>query len=170
MHAEIFHWFKEILKKNHPELFDSEKILECGSLNINGTVKPFFNYKEYIGVDWQPGREVTCVSLIHEYKDKPDGYFDLIVSTEMFEHDPYWQKSLKRMVDLCGVGGSLILTMATGQREPHELDCAPINNYYQNIVPSKFVRLLKNQAEFELIEPHCPQNREDFFLLAKDKK
>ena len=39
-------------------------VLECGSYNINGTVRDFFDVDFYIGIDWRPGSCVDVVALL----------------------------------------------------------------------------------------------------------
>ena len=108
MHKSVIDWVVYYLASKNRSMFNSDRILECGSLDVNGSLRVFFEDKEYIGVDWRPGKGVDCVSLIHEYRDKPDEYFDLVISTEMLEHDPHWKKSIQRMLDLLKIGGNLI--------------------------------------------------------------
>ena len=169
MHFEIYHWFRDIIKKQYPELFSVDRILECGSLDINGSLQALFNYREYITVDWRCGRGVGYVSLVHEYREKPDGYFDIVISTEMFEHDPYWQKSLTRMLELLRPDGSMMVTMAIEDRDPHELDCSPRSNYYENIDTEEFMAFLENKAKFELLVSSIAREEQDFLLLGKNK-
>lgn len=37
-----------------PHLFDSKKVLDCGSLDINGNNRYLFRGGSYIGIDIQP--------------------------------------------------------------------------------------------------------------------
>ena len=51
----------------------------------------------YIGVDLKPGKNVDIVSKGHEL-NFPDESFDLIISTECFEHDHYYKKTLPNIL------------------------------------------------------------------------
>lgn len=114
--------------------FNVTKVLEAGSLDINGSLRHLFPIaSEYVGVDWREGKGVDVVSLMHEYKGRPDGYFDFVISTEMLEHDPYWEKSLNRMMDLLAPGGTMIVTCAGPGRNQHRLETSPTGNHYQNM-------------------------------------
>ena len=105
-----------------PELLtsvDNEKrVLDCGSLDINGNNRFMFPNFEYIGIDVVEGNNVDIITTIHEY-DEEDGSFDAIVSTECFEHDMYYEKSLQNIVRLLKPGGIFVFTCATTGRPEH---------------------------------------------------
>ena len=133
MHKQVMQFLSSI-KEQHPALFQGTAVLECGSLNINGTPRVFFEEpKEYVGIDWRPGPGVDVVALAHEYNDHPDGYFDVVISTEMLEHDPRWRDSICRMIQLIRPSGSLIITCAGPGRNQHEVYTSPEQGYYCNI-------------------------------------
>jgi hypothetical protein len=113
----------------HMDAFTTAKsLLEGGSMDVNGTAKAFFPAVErFVGVDWRAGQNVTHVGLVHEYKAKHR--FQFVLSTEMLEHDPYWEKSLRRMVDLVDHGGSLLVTCAGPGRKRHRDETSPDRSY-----------------------------------------
>lgn len=83
----------------------------------------------WVGVDWRAGPGVDVVGLAHEFRPltangRPQE-FDLAVSTEMLEHDPFWRESLRRMIEVVRPGGSVLLTCAGPGRHVHEVECAP---------------------------------------------
>lgn len=82
--------------------------LELGSRNINGSVRPLFT-GHYLGVDMVAG---PLVDMVARADDLPiaDESFDVVVSTEMLEHDPYFWKSLEEMTRVLTDGGWLLLT------------------------------------------------------------
>ncbi len=108
MHREA-NQFVISVKKQYPEFFSGKKVLEVGSLDINGSVRQFFDGCDYTGIDIGEGKGVDHVSKAHEYVC-PETH-DVIISTEMLEHDKFWTDSLKRMYDNLKVGGLLILTV-----------------------------------------------------------
>jgi GT2 family glycosyltransferase/SAM-dependent methyltransferase len=88
----------------------------------------------WVGVDWRPGPGVDVVCLAHEFTPTEDGgrrtedggaFFDLAVSTEMLEHDPFWRASLRRMIEVVRPGGCVVVTCAGPERPAHEVGCAP---------------------------------------------
>ena len=101
MHQEVRDWLGE-LRRQYLEAFVCDSVLECGSYNVNGSVRGLFAAREYVGLDWRPGPGVDVVSLVHEYQ--PGRKFDTVISTEMLEHDPHWRESVQRMIDLVKAG------------------------------------------------------------------
>jgi SAM-dependent methyltransferase len=131
MHPEVI-GFLTALKQRRPELFKG-RILEAGSMDVNGNPRGFFaGATEYVGLDWRPGPGVDAVGLIHDWNGRPDGHFDVVLSTETLEHDPYWQKSIGGMVRLVRKGGSIIITCAGPGRGVHYIETSPTGSYYEN--------------------------------------
>jgi len=143
MHREIQEWFRYV-KMLQPHFFAEHSVLDVGSLDINGTLKPFFSGCRYIGLDIGPGPNVDIVSVCHEFTG-PDESFDVVVSADALEHDMHWQKTLKKMYDILKFGGLMIFTCASSGRGAHgTLADGPANsplttkipiwqNYYGNL-------------------------------------
>lgn len=135
------------VKTLFPDSFKNKSVLELGSHDINGSIKFMFEDCAYIGLDAGPGNNVDVVSLAHEY-NMPDETFDLCVSCEMFEHDPYWIKSFQNMIRMCKPGGLVIFSCATTGRKIHgtlynEPNSSPNTvdlgwEYYKNLTESDF--------------------------------
>ena len=70
MHEEVRDWLGE-LRRQYLEAFVCDSVLECGSYNVNGSVRGLFAAREYVGLDWRPGPGVDVVSLVHEYQAWP---------------------------------------------------------------------------------------------------
>lgn len=146
MHREA-NQFVISVKKQYPEFFAGKKVLEVGSLDINGSVRQFFEDCDYTGIDIGEGKGVDYVSKAHEYVC-PETH-DVIISTEMLEHDKFWADSLKRMYDNLKVGGLLILTCAGPTRAEHGTTrtdgawASPFTgDYYRNISTEDFASVL----------------------------
>ena len=83
--------FVEETKRIFPESFSGVSVLEVGSMNINGSVRMFFDGCRYIGLDVVPGPGVDAVSPAHLFQ-APEGTFDTIISCESMEHDQWpWE-------------------------------------------------------------------------------
>jgi SAM-dependent methyltransferase len=118
--------FFERVKYLHPWSFKDVRVLDCGSLNVNGTLRDLFTGGTYTGVDVVAGRDVDIVCKVHEFgRLKPESMdvvfdqYDTIVSAEMLEHDPHWRLSLKRMYELLKPGGLLAISCAGPGRPEH---------------------------------------------------
>ena len=100
-----------------PEKFTNCSVLDIGSLDINGNNRWVFSDYSYIGVDVGPGKNVDVVSKGHEYTS--DQLFDIVISTECFEHDMYYPLTLNNCARLTKPGGMFIFTCATTGRAEH---------------------------------------------------
>lgn len=137
------------VKKNYPDLFKrspiSDKsllVLDVGSLDINGNNRYLFEGPlMYIGVDVGEGKNVDVVCKGHEFK--PGIQFDVVISTECFEHDQHWKDTIKNCIDLTKSGGLFIFTCATTGRQEHGTTRSTpqdspfthtlFNDYYMNL-------------------------------------
>ena len=54
--------FVASLKERFPDYFIRKDVLEIGSLNINGSIREFFQQCVYLGVDIGPGKDVDLVA------------------------------------------------------------------------------------------------------------
>lgn len=155
--------FCEKVKTRFPEFFKGKDVLDIGSLDINGCNKPLFEDCTYTGVDVGEGKNVDVVSLGHEYN--PGKQFDVIVSTECFEHDVHHEKTLLNIVSLLKEGGLFFFTCGGyGCGEHGTLNTSPYNspllsenekmdaNYYANMTVKKVVSILKPEEIFEKFE------------------
>jgi SAM-dependent methyltransferase len=146
MHIQIRRWIGCVAAQ-FPEYFHDKKVLDVGSLDVNGTNRGHFVRCEYTGIDIGPGLGVDYVSKCHEFKVFSDGYFDVVISTDMLEHDQYWAKSITRMVELLKPGGLWLWTCAGRWRfehgttlrfpesSPYTVQTPGWESYYRNLVP-----------------------------------
>jgi SAM-dependent methyltransferase len=150
MHKQVVQFTKSV-KKKHPHLFRRTNVLEVGSLNINGTVRRFFNTREYLGIDITHGRGVDLVTPVHQLV--PHKLFDVVISTEMLEHDCHWKQSLQAMYIFTRPGGLLLITCAGPGRPEHGTnkarpqDSPATTDYYRNLTIDDF-RSVLDPADF----------------------
>lgn len=131
MHQQISDWVRQLWHK-YPALFHGTRVLECGSrIGGGGSIGNLFADCEYTGLDAQPGNGVDVVGLAHEYQ--PGRSFDVVVSCQMLEHDPYWRESVANMVDILEPGGALILSWAGPGYPVHDRHDSPTPGYYGNL-------------------------------------
>lgn len=131
--------FIQKTKDHFPEFFDACKVLEVGSLNINGTVRDFFsNNRSYLGIDLIKGKDVDMIVSGSDFND-PEGTYDTTISTECFEHDRHWDATFRNMHRMTRKGGILIFTCASDGRHEHGTtrtspeDSPATNDYYRNL-------------------------------------
>src|SRR5690606_19424692 len=98
--------------------FRGTRVLEVGSLDLNGSVRSNFSGCDYLGIDVAAGPGVDLVCQGQDY-DAPDGSFDVVTSCEAMEHNPYWRETFANMLRLCRPGGLILMTCATTGRGEH---------------------------------------------------
>lgn len=140
-HVDQLQFFR-IARSHFPEFFTGTRVLEVGSLDINGSVRSFFSPEDYVGIDVGEGPGVDLVVPGQQYA-APDGSFDVVVSAECMEHNPAWEATTRNMVRLLRPGGLLLLTCAAPGRPEHgttrtspldsPLTVATGQEYYQNL-------------------------------------
>ena len=153
MHEEQVDFCRSV-KDQHPEFFIDKKVLDIGSLDINGNNRYLFQNCEYIGVDVGEGKNVDVITPGHLY-DASDESFDVIISTECFEHDMYYEKTWKNIVRMLKSKGIFLFTCAAPGREEHGTlrtrpQDSPLtssigewSNYYKNISERDLRRVLE---------------------------
>ena len=126
----------------YPHAFTGARVLEIGSLNINGSVREHFLNCNYTGADLQlgPGVDLACQGQLLEFAT---GTFDTAISAECFEHNPYWRETLGNMLRMTKPDGLVLMTCATIGRKEHGTsrtnpDASPFTtaarwDYYRNL-------------------------------------
>lgn len=137
------------VRERYPAQFKAARVLEVGSLNINGSVRDMFEACDYTGVDLQigPGVDLACPGQLLAL---PSGHFDTVVSSECFEHNPYWRETFANMLRMARPGGMVLISCATTGRKEHGTtrtnpQDSPFTvqarwDYYRNLVADDLVR------------------------------
>jgi len=109
--------FVTSVKRKFPEKFKGVRVLDIGSLDINGNNRFIFEDYSYIGIDIGNGPNVDIICRGHEFKD--DDGFDVVISTECFEHDEFWNLTIQNATKLTKSNGVFLFTCATTGRHEH---------------------------------------------------
>ena len=146
------------VKNQHPDHFKGQRVLEVGSLNVNGSFRTLFTDCDYTGIDIHPGKDVDLVIKGHEYTSKKK--FGVVCSGECFEHDEYWQQTVDNMYRLLKKGGLFFFTCASTGRSEHGTKKSghtiwgTSQDYYKNLTIEDFEEhwdLNKMFKDYELI-------------------
>ena len=145
--------FFNSVKDRFPQYFSNVSVLEVGSLDINGTVRDFYDTHQYIGVDLDEGNGVDLVGEGQDL-DFPDNFFDVAVSAECFEHNPYWLETFINMHRM--TSKFVIFTCASeGRMEHGTTRTTPQNSpftvkwdYYRNLTEQDFTSALDFSSMF----------------------
>jgi len=106
------------IKAIFPGHFRRARVLEIGSLDINGTIRALFEDCDYTGIDVGPGKGVDIVCEGQKF-DAPAESYDVVISCETMEHNPYWAETFANMVRLVKPSGLILMTCATTGRKEH---------------------------------------------------
>lgn len=143
--------FCTYVKNKFLEKFENCRVLDIGSLDINGNNRFLFSGDfEYVGVDIGEGKNVDIICRGHEYKS--DVLFDVVMSTECFEHDEFYDLTLQNMYLHLKPEGVFLFTCATTGRKEHGTkrtspeDAPFVTDYYKNVT-EKDVREVLNIEE-----------------------
>ena len=161
--------FFESVRLRFPHMFAGVKVLDIGSLNINGTAKDFFTNCDYLGVDLAEGPGVDLVGQGQDL-DFPDRSFDTVLSAECFEHNPYWAETFENMHRMCD--GLVIFTCATEGRAEHGTTrTSPSDSpftlewdYYRNLTDVDFYDAFDLDSMFERYNFSVNNNSHDLYF------
>jgi len=145
-HPQQLAYFERIRDLFADAFTDAENILEVGSQNINGTIRDLFTVDaNYLGLDIGKGKDVDLV-IPGELVELPDGWADISISTECFEHAKNWREILLNMIRITKPQGLILLTFAGKGRTVHgtidsDAFSSPFTTtYYQNLGPDDVAR------------------------------
>lgn len=121
-------------------------ILDIGGRNVNGTPKELFPNARYTVLDIRAGEGVDIVADAATWG--PGGQcWDLILSTECFEHTPEWPAICRTAYEACRKGGGIVITCAGPGRAPHsafvEAGLQP-GEFYNNVHPDALRTALRD--------------------------
>lgn len=155
MHLEVLKFISQI-KVKYPQRFENADVLECGSQIINGSPRGMFTRGTYLGIDLGPGAGVDHICKAKDFN--APNQFDVVITTEMLEHDIDWMLSLEAMYRNLKHNGLFIMTCATDRRREHGTkrttpNASPFTpDYYGNISEAAFKIALEPEkfSEYKL--------------------
>ena len=166
-HQQQFDFIQK-LKTKFPTQFFNKKVLEVGSLNINGSIRIFFTECDYLGIDVGAGPDVDLVCEGQKL-DHPNETYDTVGSCECFEHNPYWVETFNNMYRMTKPNGLVFMSCATTGRAEHGTtrtspQDSPLTvtngwEYYKNLTEQDFRKnfdmySMFSEYEFLVGSPH----------------
>jgi SAM-dependent methyltransferase len=158
-----------------PEFFVGSRVLEIGSLDVNGSARSFFTNCDYTGLDVAPGIGVDVVCGGHEY-DAADGTFDIVLSMETMEHNPYWVDTVRNMLRLCRTGGTVLVSCASLGRPEHgttrsDPGSSPLTvglgwDHYRNLSEAELRRTVVSARHQVLVRYWTNWQTHDLYMAA----
>jgi SAM-dependent methyltransferase len=141
------------------------RVVEIGSRNINGSVRPLFGDAEYVGVDRMEGPGVDVVADITQWFGR--GRYDCVVCAGVLEHVDNPDALVGAAGRLVAKRGCFILTCAGPGWAPHsQVDGGQVQpwEHYENIDPGDMARWMRH-ARFHDIAVDVVGN--DLFAVGR---
>lgn len=151
------------------------KILEIGSYDVNGSIRSLFQNANYTGVDLSEGPGVDVVSSGHTL-DFSDETFDITISCECFEHNPFWVETFANMHRMTKRNGLVIMSCAsrgrlehgTARTHPEESPGTQSvgMNYYRNLNEKDFKQKIDLNSFFSFHKFYYAAKPKDLYFIG----
>lgn len=150
MHNTAYKNAQKFYNKYCKDNIENKHVLDIGSLDVNGSLKPIFQSAKYLGLDQSIGPNVDLVSSSHEIP-LDDNSIDIIVCSSCFEHDNMFWVTFLEMCRLVKTNGYIYINApSNGPYHAHPVDnwrfyldswkamseWAYRNNYFVNLLES----------------------------------
>jgi cyclopropane fatty-acyl-phospholipid synthase-like methyltransferase len=159
MHSDAYRFIAETIGR-------PSRVLEIGSLDINGSPRALVLDCEWYGIDMQAGTAVDEIADAASWRS--DRRFDLVVCAEVLEHTNSVYDLLVTAAHHLEPEGRLIVTCATDGRAPHSaVDGGPVRagEFYENVGP-EYLLTCARAAGFAPLRFETHHERGDLYLLA----
>jgi SAM-dependent methyltransferase len=160
VHESVLTWLEATVAR---EGLSEAVTLEIGAYDVNGSARQFFT-GPYTGLDMRAGPGVDVLAL-GDALPFASAAFEVVVCTEMLEHDRRPWRTTAEAARLLRAGGTFLCTA----RGYDERGCFPIHDYPGDLwrFSLEGARTLAGDAGLRVVElvadPQCP----GFFLLAR---
>ncbi|HTF07820.1 MAG TPA: class I SAM-dependent methyltransferase [Asanoa sp.] len=118
--------------------------LDVGGRLINTSTRHLLPNTRWTGLDIKPGPDVD---IVHDASTwTPDRAYDVVLSTELFEHTPVWREIISTCAAALRPGGYLFITCASTGREPHGAEgtfVVPADEHYGNVDPVELETVMR---------------------------
>jgi len=167
MHGTVMAFIGKIAQRYPCHFGPGCRVVEFGSRDINGTPRQWFRQPaEYVGIDFHGGKGVDVVGVAHEWEPEAAEY-DVVVSTEMLEHDPFWKETLTHAASLLASGGVLVFTCGAPKRGAHHLNDSPTPGYYGNRSTDEVIEVLKEACAWKQLDAQYARNDLDLMFWGE---
>lgn len=125
MHASSMEHMKRFVNKYSAQLPSNFRVLDVGSIDVNGTYKNLFDENvRYLGIDLEKGQNVDIVLKDPYFFPLASNSIDLIVSGQAFEHIEFFWLTWMEMVRVAKDGGYIFLIAPSrGPEHRYPVDC-----------------------------------------------
>lgn len=160
-------------------LSEAPVVAEIGSYDVNGTVRSLVGpCRSYVGVDLVAGPGVDVVMSGHEFGDS--NAFDLVLCSEVFEHNPFWLETFLNMLRIAKPGGAVIVTCATHGRYEHgtartDPNASPGTSargwqYYRNLTKRDFTARVELEHHLACHRFYTVRSSSDLYFIGTKRR
>lgn len=183
MHAEARAWIERTVRAW--ELPPDPIVLDIGGRDVNGTPRDLFPTALYLATDIEAdefeGPSPMPQMIVQDAREpflfevrlteegwrfdtwldparKPEPTFDVVLSTETFEHVDGWEAIVANGVEVLKVGGRFLVTAAADPRQPHSgIDGWELRagEHYGNVDPDRLRDVLSQHLVDVVVEYHA---------------
>ena len=151
------------------------KVLEIGSYDVNGSIRGLFENTDYTGVDMTDGPGVDMVGSGHTI-NFIDESFDILISCECFEHNPYWVETFLNMHRMTKKNGLVVVSCASrGRLEHGTARTDPADSpgtqsvgidYYRNLNANDFKKSINLSSLFKIYKFYYAAKSRDLYFIG----
>lgn len=149
------------------------KVLDVGSLDVNGNIKNFFTDRgyKYLGCDMRKGKNVDVVVNGHDLKKRfKRNSFDMVVCFDTLEHDDRFWLTVANMRYVLKPGGWLILG-APSNRHPRHNHPSDYYRFFETSFKEVFFDGYEEvYAEFQCYSDNGENNPDQIYGYARKPK
>jgi len=160
MHPAAFSFVASVARRRPPGL-----VVDIGSRNINGSVRPLFDGSPYLGIDLVAGDGVDIVADGATWQ--PPTAAACVVCCEVLEHTPNADAICRHAFDILTPDGCFIVTAASRGRQPHsgrDGGALADGEYYRNVDAGVLSRWLE---PFAAIQMEVDPDAGDVYAFAR---
>lgn len=160
MHYSAYVNAEKFYKKYCEENIENKKILDVGSYDMNGSMKPIFAKGHYIGTDMDAGPNVDVVSNAHNLPFETES-FDIIISSSCFEHDDMFWMTFLEMSRIVKKGGYIYVQAP--QNGPYHGHPGDNWRFYADSWKALAIWAKTNNYDIELVESYIDEETQPGF-------
>lgn len=155
MHPTAYEFAKQFYASYCQSLPSSATVVDFGSYDENGTLRPIFEAHRYIGVDMHagPNVDIVCDNASTPFEA---GSVDVVVSTSCFEHDECFWETFVEMCRIVREGGYIYINApSAGGYHGYPGDCW---RFYKDSWAALAKWAAKRGYEVEVVYSHIDTN------------
>lgn len=143
------------------------RVVEFGSLNVNGSLREVYEAQSWFGIDQLRGRDVDLVADAATWRTSE--LFDIVLCAEVFEHTPDWRDILHTAWFALAHGGLFLASCATGNRPEHSVSGGALEpfEFYRNVPADEMTAALSHWGDVSVTVADGHFGGDDLYVRAR---